>query len=49
VLARARPGAIVIMHVNGRGWHTAQALPILIPALRARGYAFVTVSQILSR
>jgi len=47
VLARARPGAIVIMHVNGRGWHTAQALPILIPALRARGYTFVTVSQIV--
>ncbi len=49
VLARARPGAIVIMHVNGRGWHTAQALPILISALRARGYAFVTVSRLLGR
>lgn len=49
VLARAHPGAIVIMHVNGRGWHTAQALPSLIAALRARGYTFVTVSQMLSR
>ncbi len=49
VLARARPGAIVIMHINGRGWHTAQALPVLIPALRARGYRFVTVSQLLAR
>lgn len=48
VLARARPGAIVIMHVNGRGWHTAQALPRLIPALRARGYTFVTVSRLLN-
>ncbi len=49
VLAQARPGAIVIMHVNGRGWHTAQALPLLIPALRARGYTFVTVSQMMGR
>jgi len=48
VLTRARPGAIVIMHINGRGWHTAEALPILIPALRARGYTFVTVSQLLA-
>lgn len=48
VLARARPGAIVIMHINGRGWHTAEALPLLIPALRARGYTFVTVSQLLA-
>lgn len=48
VLGRAKPGAIVIMHVNGRGWHTAEALPTLIPALRARGYTFVTVSQLLS-
>jgi len=47
VLDHARPGSIIIMHVNGRGWHSAQALPTLIPALRARGYTFVTVSQLL--
>lgn len=48
VLARARPGSIIIMHINGRGWHTAQALPGLIAALHARGYAFVTVSRLLT-
>lgn len=47
VLARARPGAIVIMHMNGRGWHTAEALPVLINRLRADGWHFVTVSQML--
>ena len=48
VLERARPGAIVIMHINGRGWHTAQALPGVLAALRARGYVFVTVSRLLA-
>ena len=35
------------MHMNGRGWHTAQALPTVIASLRRRGYQFVTVSQAL--
>ena len=47
VLAQARPGAIIIMHVNGRGWHSAEALPTLIQTLRARGYTFVKVSDAL--
>ena len=46
VLARARPGSVVIMHVNGRGWHTAEALPAVIRGLHKRGYRFVTVSQL---
>ena len=45
VLTRARPGSVVIMHMNGRGWHTAEALPAVIRGLRARGYRLVTVSQ----
>ena len=36
------------MHMNGRGWHTAQALPTVIAELRHRGYRFVTVSQALA-
>jgi peptidoglycan/xylan/chitin deacetylase (PgdA/CDA1 family) len=35
------------MHMNGRGWHTAEALPVIIKQLRARGYTFVTLSQLL--
>lgn len=43
-----RPGSILIAHANGRGWHTADALPIAIPALKAQGYEFVTVSELLA-
>ena len=46
VLARTHPGSVVIMHVNGRGWHTAEALPAVIRGLHKRGYRFVTVSQL---
>jgi peptidoglycan/xylan/chitin deacetylase (PgdA/CDA1 family) len=48
VLGEVHPGAIVIAHANGRGWHTAAALPLFVPQLRARGYRFVTVSELLA-
>lgn len=48
VLDRIEPGSIVIAHANGRGWHTAEALPLMVSALRARGYRFVTVSELLA-
>jgi peptidoglycan/xylan/chitin deacetylase (PgdA/CDA1 family) len=48
ILDRVRPGAIVVMHANGRGWHTAEALRTAIPELRRRGYRFVTVSELLA-
>jgi peptidoglycan/xylan/chitin deacetylase (PgdA/CDA1 family) len=47
VMRRVRNGSIVIMHMNGRGWHTAEALPAIIAKLKAKGYAFVTVSDLL--
>jgi peptidoglycan/xylan/chitin deacetylase (PgdA/CDA1 family) len=47
VLQQAAPGAIVVAHANGRGRHTAAALPLLVPELRRRGYRFVTVSELL--
>lgn len=47
VIRKARAGSIVVMHINTHGWHTAEALPIIIKALRARGYRFVTISQLL--
>jgi peptidoglycan/xylan/chitin deacetylase (PgdA/CDA1 family) len=48
MLRRARPGAIIIAHANGRGYHTAEALAIAVPALRARGFTFVTVSELIA-
>jgi peptidoglycan/xylan/chitin deacetylase (PgdA/CDA1 family) len=47
VLARAQPGSIVIFHANGRGWHTDEALPEIVRTLKARGFEFVTVSELL--
>lgn len=40
-------GSIIIMHANGRGWHTAEALPEMIAYLREQGYRLVTVSDLL--
>lgn len=47
VASQARNGSVVIMHMNGRGWHTAEALPRVIGGLAAKGYDFVTVSELL--
>jgi peptidoglycan/xylan/chitin deacetylase (PgdA/CDA1 family) len=52
VLAAARPGAIVLMHVGSHPEdHTtldAAALPTVIDGFRARGYRFVTLDALLS-
>ncbi len=42
-----RDGSIIIMHGNGRGWHTAEALPLIIDYLHGKGYTLVTVSQLI--
>lgn len=47
VVNQVQNGSIIIMHMNGRGWHTAEALPTIIDQLRAEGFQFVTVSQLL--
>ena len=51
VLAAARPGMIVLMHVGANPDDgttlDAAALPAIITALRARGYSFVTLQQAL--
>ena len=49
VLAKVKPGSIVIFHANGRGWHTPEALPAIVEALQAQGYGFATVSELLAR
>jgi peptidoglycan/xylan/chitin deacetylase (PgdA/CDA1 family) len=48
VLTKTRPGDILIFHINGRGWHTAEALPKIVAALRRRGYRFTTLAEALS-
>ena len=49
VIRTAQNGSIVVMHINGHGWHTAEALPVIIDVLRAHGFSFVTVSTLLSQ
>ena len=50
VLANAHPGAIAIMHDGGGDRsETLAALPDIIDTLRARGYTFVTVTQLLGQ
>jgi len=48
MIRNARPGSIIVSHANGRGYHTADALPLAIPVLKAKGFSFVTVSELLA-
>lgn len=47
VLRHVKPGSIVVMHVNHLRFHTAEALPEIIGALRDGGYELVTVGELL--
>jgi peptidoglycan/xylan/chitin deacetylase (PgdA/CDA1 family) len=48
VVGKARPGSIVIFHINGRGRRTAEALPAILRGLRERGFSFVHLSELLA-
>lgn len=48
VLAKVKPGSIVVFHANGKGHGTLGALEDLVPRLRSQGYEFVTVSGLLA-
>jgi peptidoglycan-N-acetylglucosamine deacetylase len=48
VSTKTKPGSIVVMHINRRGWKTHEALPEIIANLRKRGFEFVTVSELLN-
>jgi peptidoglycan/xylan/chitin deacetylase (PgdA/CDA1 family) len=37
------------MHMNGRGWRTAEALPAIIAALHQRGDEFTTVGNLIEK
>lgn len=47
-MKNVKPGSIIIGHANGRGWHTAEALPAMIAELKKQGFQFVTVSELLA-
>lgn len=47
VVGSARPGSIVVLHVNHPRFHTAEALPDIIAGLRSRGFELVTVGDLL--
>jgi peptidoglycan/xylan/chitin deacetylase (PgdA/CDA1 family) len=49
VTQSTKSGSIVVMHINHPAFRTADALPDVIRQLRARGYSFVTVSELLRR
>lgn len=46
VIRAAQNGSIIVMHMNGRGVHTAEALPDIISGLRQRGFRFVKVGDL---
>jgi peptidoglycan/xylan/chitin deacetylase (PgdA/CDA1 family) len=47
ILANVRPGAVIVLHEGGaRGRRTVEALRRVLPALRARGYRVVTLSEL---
>lgn len=47
VTKTTKNGSIIILHINGKGWHTAQALPQIIINLRKKGFKFVTLTNLL--
>lgn len=48
VLANTKPGSIILAHANGRGYKTAEALAIIVPKLKERGFSFVTVGELMA-
>ena len=49
VLARVRPGSLVLLHeARAGGEVTIEAVRLLVPELRARGYELVTASRALA-
>jgi peptidoglycan-N-acetylglucosamine deacetylase len=47
VLTQTRNGSVIIMHVNDGGIFTAQALPTIVAGLRAQGFTFVSVGDLI--
>jgi polysaccharide deacetylase family sporulation protein PdaB len=48
VITRAVPGDIILMHASDSSRQMTEALPQIVQQLRAKGYQFVTVSELLA-
>lgn len=48
VLTQVKGGSIVVMHANGHGHHTVEALALIIDALRQRGFELTTVPDVMA-
>lgn len=48
VVSKAHPGDIILMHASDSSKQTHLALPMIIDKLRAEGYEFVTVSELIA-
>jgi LysM repeat protein len=48
ILSHVAPGAIILLHANAGAINTPSALPNIISDLRAEGYQFVTISELLT-
>lgn len=49
IMSRVFPGAIIILHDGGpRRRYTLEVLDIILPALQARGYQVMTVSELVA-
>lgn len=47
IMEQAKSGSIIVCQADGTGHGTAEALSLVVPKLRAQGYQFVTVSELL--
>ncbi len=47
ITERTKSGSIILCHNNGL--HTAEALPVVIDALRAKGFTFVPIGELIYR
>ncbi len=45
ILPKVQSGSILLFHNNGK--HTTEALPGIIEALQAKGFRFVTVTELI--
>lgn len=48
ILKNARSGAILIFHINGRGWKTKEVLPEIVKKLKEEGYRFVLLKEVIN-
>ncbi|WP_424769184.1 polysaccharide deacetylase family sporulation protein PdaB [Paenibacillus sp. sgz302251] len=49
VVTRAHPGDIILFHASDSVKQTHEALPVVIDQLRAKGYDFVTVTDLITQ